>query len=328
VDLKLKIIGVLEGKKGDFVSGGALAKELAVSRNAIWKAIESLRSDGYDISAVTNKGYRMEKKGDTISEAGIVSQLKTDGLFRIDVRRLVTSTNTLLRDIAAKGAPEGYVLVAEEQTAGKGRLGRGFHSPAGHGVYFSLLLRPGAQTGDSSLITSAAAVASARAIENVFGVRVGIKWVNDLFADGKKVCGILTEAVLGMESGMIESAILGIGINITSPPEGFPDELKGIATALTDRSKGRDGERCRLIAETLDIFWSYYQNLAGRRFLDEYRQRSIILGQDILVLSGDETRPARALAINDDCGLEVRYEDGKTATLRSGEVSIRSINNL
>jgi len=323
VNVRSKLLKLLEENEDTFISGNSLANELSVSRNAIWKAVETLRAEGYDISAGTNKGYRLENRGDILSETGIASHIKTAGVFRLDVRKSVTSTNTVLRDLAAEGVPEGYVVAAGEQTAGKGRQGRAFYSPARHGVYFSLLLKPGSKTDDAALITSAAAVAAAQAIERVLGVRVGIKWVNDLYAEGKKVCGILTEAVFGMESGTVESAVLGIGINITRPEEGFRKEIANVATALTDRSAGRDSERCRIIAATLDNFWRYYQNLAGRGFLDEYRARSVILGQDIFVLSGGEKRPGRAIAIDDDCRLIVRYEDGETAALNSGEVSVR-----
>ena len=323
MSVKSRLLKILGDNNDAYVSGAELAEELSVSRSAVWKAVETLRAEGYLISGVSNKGYRLDKSGDVLSSEGIAGCLRTAGVFEVEVRKKVTSTNTVMRELALKGAPEGFVLAAEEQTAGKGRLGRKFYSPAGHGVYFSLLLRPGSITGDASLITSAAAVAAARAIEEVFGVRVGIKWVNDLFAEGKKVCGILTEAVFNMESGMIETAILGIGINVTRPQHGFPEEIGHIAAALTERMQGKDGERCRLIAATLDNFWASYQNLAAREFLSEYRERSIIIGQHIYVLSGDGQRPATALAIDDDCGLLVRYGNGETAKLASGEVSIR-----
>ena len=296
----------------------------------------------------------------------------------MEVRETVNSTSSVLREMAAKGAPEGLVIVAEEQTAGKGRLGRSFYSPRGHGVYFSILLRPGVKAEDTTLITSAAAVAAARAIESVFGVHVGIKWVNDLMLNGKKVCGILTEATFGAGSSVAESAILGIGINISTPAAGFPGELAGVAAALTDRAggggagrclvdgdaaadgadgwcsavedadggdadggdtvagdavAGPGGERCRLIASVLDEFWRFYKNLPAREFLAEYRARSIVLGKEVYVVSGDARKPARALAIDDDCRLVVRYynglargePDGMTAALDSGEVSVRGI---
>ena len=261
--------------------------------------------------------------GDVLSAPGIEAYIKTPGVFCIEVRKTVTSTNTLLREMAAAGVPEGTVLAAAEQTAGRGRQKRSFYSPEGHGAYFSLLLRPESQTRDCALITSAAAVAAARAIEEIIGVNVGIKWVNDLYAQGKKVCGILTEAVFGMESGFVESAVLGIGINITKPENGFPPEIADIAGALTDRTRGAGGERCRLIAAALDNFWGYYRNLAAREFLDEYRARSIVPGENIYVISDESRRPALAIAIDDNCGLIVRFEDGETATLNSGEVSIK-----
>jgi len=320
---KSELLRILERSGGAVVSGGAIAKKLSISRNAIWKAVEALRAQGYDITAVTNKGYRLERDGDILSTAGIAAHVKTQGVFEVEVRKSVTSTNMLVREMAAQGAPEGLVLAAEEQTAGKGRQGKAFHSPMGHGVYFSLLLRPGSKTSEAPLITSAAAVAAAEAIESVMAVRVGIKWVNDLFMSDMKVCGILTEAVFGMESGVVESAVLGIGINLTRPDDGFPEELADVATALTDRSTGKDGERCRLIAEILDNFWGYYQNLGKREFLDEYRARSIVLGKNVNVHSFGAITPAEVLEIDNDCGLVVRYENGEEATLSSGDVSIK-----
>jgi len=276
------------------------------------------------------RGYESGKNcrddsGDVLTAREICGHIKTTGVFSVEARESVASTNTLLRELAAQGAPEGLVVAAERQTAGKGRLGRRFHSPPGHGVYFSLLLRPGRALWDAALVTSAAAVAAARAIEETVGVRVGIKWVNDLFLDGKKVCGILTEATLGLENSTVLSAVVGIGINVTMPEEGFPEELDRIAAALHAGDTGVRGERCRLIAATLDNFWAYYRNLPAREFLDEYRARSIVLGRDIQVISPKGETSARALAIDDDCRLVVRYEDGSTAALGSGEISVRPI---
>jgi len=325
LSVKSELFKLLHSSDGDFISGGAIAKKLAVSRNAIWKAVEALRLEGYNIDAVTNKGYRLADSADVLSAAGVMSHIKTVDVFTVEVRNTVTSTNTVVRELAAEGAHEGYVLVAQEQTAGKGRQGRGFYSPAGHGVYFSLLLRPCLKTNEASLITSAAAVAVARAIEDVFGISAGIKWVNDLFVNGKKVCGILTEAVFDMESGLVESAVLGIGVNITKPEAGFPDDIKDVASSLADRNAGKDSERCRLIASTLDYFWAFYQNLGAREFLQEYRSRSIILDRDIEIMSPDGIKFAKALEIDDDCGLLVQYKDGETTTLNSGDVRIKAV---
>ena len=319
---KVRLIKMLEKSKEQYISGNSLANELTVSRNAIWKAVKSLRMDGYTIMAATNKGYRLESSGDTLTKEGIVSHLKNIGIFNVEVRKTVTSTNTVLREIAAKGVPEGFVLAAEGQTAGKGRMGREFHSPVGHGVYFSLLLRPQLWAGDAALMTSAAAVAATQAIEDITGIHAGIKWVNDLYVKGKKVCGILTEAEFSMESGLIESVLLGIGINVTRPEKELPRALKEIAGTLTEKTEVNNSERCRIIASTLDYFWKYYQNLSAREFLTEYRARSIVIGQDIYVIERDGKRPAKAIAINDNCELTVRYETGETETLNSGEVSL------
>ena len=314
-----------------------------------------------------NLTSKFDCSGDDLSASGIHVLLENADVFKIEIRDSVTSTNSLLREMAAAvptgamstGAfsargfstgvistdpvsvktfdiPEGYVLVAKEQTAGKGRMGRSFYSPGGHGAYFSLLLRPGCGSDDAVLITAAAAVAAAEAIEDVTGVRAGIKWVNDLLVGEKKVCGILTEAVFNMESSLIESAVLGIGINITRPDDGFPDGLENIAAPLIERrSKGAD-LRGRLIAATLDHFWGYYAEpraenpdlpprrleLTKRRFLDEYRSRSVILGRYVDVHSCDGKKRAKAVDIDDNCALIVRFDNGGFLTLNSGEVSI------
>ena len=323
MSVKTQLLKLLDNSREVYISGSSLASELSVSRNAVWKAVESLRADGYEILAITNKGYRLADRGDILSDVSIAAHIKTEGVFRFDIRKSVTSTNTVLRELAVKGAPEGTVVVAEEQTAGKGRMGRSFHSPAGHGVYFSLLLRPGAKTNEATLITAAAAVATAQAIEEVVGVHVGIKWVNDLYSDEKKVCGILTEATFDMESGLMESAVLGIGVNVTTPENGYPEGIEVIAAALTNRQTCKDGVRCRLIAATLDNFWEFYNKLSARMFLDEYRARSILLGRDIYVLSQEDKQAARVLEIDKECRLVVRFENGEVATIGSGEVSIK-----
>ena len=320
---KTQLLEILAKNQTTYTSGAKLAAELTISRNAVWKAIENLREDGYSIAAATNKGYRLTYHSDILTEASITSHIMNTAAYTLDVRKTVTSTNAVLRELATAGAPEGYVVVADEQTSGKGRMGRTFHSPAGHGVYFSILLRPGPKSADASLITSAAAVAAAQAIEEVLGMSVGIKWVNDLFLDGKKVCGILTEASFDMENGYIESAILGIGINVTTPDDGYPDEIKDIAVSLASGQSATAGERCRLIASTLDNFWGYYADLSERRFLDEYRKRSILIGRSINVITHDGIIKAQAIAIDDDCRLIVRYENGETRRLNSGEVSVR-----
>jgi BirA family biotin operon repressor/biotin-[acetyl-CoA-carboxylase] ligase len=323
LDLKEQVLETLENNKGQYVSGNELAEKHYVSRNAVWKAVKALQEEGHRISAVTNKGYCLDTDSDIFSAQSICKYLHdTDYPFRLEVHKTVTSTNTVLKQLAARGEAEGLVVVAEEQTAGKGRLGRSFFSPNGTGVYFSLLLRPKVNAGDATLITTAAAVSVAKAIETVTESKAEIKWVNDVFCGGKKVCGILTEGSFDMESGGLEYAVLGIGINVSRPVNDFPQEISNVATGISDGEASAE-LRSRLIAETLKCFWAYYKNLPDKSFLQEYKKRSFVLGRDILVLSGNTTKKARAIDLDDECRLIVRYEDGLTETLSSGEVSIR-----
>ena len=262
--------------------------------------------------------------GDVLTKEGIVAHLRNPDIFQIDVRKSVTSTNTVLKEASGTGLPQGYVIAAETQTAGKGRQGRSFYSPQGHGVYFSVLLKFGEKSAETALITCAAAVAAARAIEDVFEKKVGIKWVNDLFLNGKKVCGILTEANIDMKDGRVESAVLGIGINITKPPNGYPREIENIATSLIG-SNAADNSYCRTIAKTLDYFWEYYLNLSALEFLEQYIHRSILIGKDVYVMFQSEKRLANVITIDDMCRLVVRYENGEVAALDSGEVRVLGI---
>ena len=324
MELKNQVLEALERSKGRFLSGSELAGSLFVSRNAVWKAINALKSEGHDIQAVTNKGYCLAPESGVMSTASIGKHLGTlKDIFRVDVLKSVDSTNTALKSRASQGAPEGTVVVAEEQTGGKGRQGRRFYSPAGTGIYCSILLRPSLRALDATLITTAAAVAVASSIETVTGIDAKIKWVNDVFCHGKKVCGILTEGSFDMESGGLEYAVLGIGVNIKKPEAGYPPELLNVAGALYEDSGPEVETRSRLIAEILNKFWGYYKNLTDKLFLAEYKARSFIIGRDVDVVTGDSLRKARALDIDGDCRLVVCFEDGSVEALSSGEVSIR-----
>lgn len=324
MELKDQVLDALEKNKGAYLSGAALANQLHVSRNAVWKAVKALEADGHAIRAVTNKGYCLAEEDDILSPAAIKKHLgEFAGVLDIDVYKSLDSTNTLLKKLAGQGAPEGKVVAAEEQTAGRGRFGRTFYSPAGTGVYFSLLLRPDTTAADATRITTAAAVAVARSLETVAGAAAGIKWVNDVFVSGKKVCGILTEGAFDMESGGMEYVVLGIGINVAPPEAGFPGELHDIAAAVT--SAAAPGLKSRLIADILKRFWYYYKNLSDKSYLADYKSKSIILGREIDVLSGDGARRALALDIDADSRLIVRYEDGTIGALASGEVRIRPV---
>lgn len=234
----------------------------------------------------------------------------------------LASTNETAKDLAAQGAPEGTVVIAEHQTAGKGRMNRSFFSPRGTGIYMSLILRPNLLAKQALWMTTAAATAVAEAIETLTGKSTLIKWVNDVFCGGKKVCGILTEGTWNMEDGQLEYAILGIGINVAEPEDGFPNALQSIAGAVSDNPD--PSFRIRLMANVLERFWSDYTHLPDRAYLSRYQSKSLLQGKSVSVLRGDQSRRAYAGEIDEDFRLFVRYENGETEWLSSGEVSIRS----
>lgn len=240
------------------------------------------------------------------------------------VRETVPSTNTLLREWAEKGAPHGTVLLSAAQTAGRGRRDRVFFSPDGSGLYLSILLRPRLPAAESLLLTTCAAASTALAIEALTGERAGIKWVNDVFLHGKKVCGILTEGAVDGTTGALRYAIVGIGVNVLPPAEGFPTDLAEVAGAVFPSGTETEGLREKLAAAILTRFFSYCSRLREAPFFEDYRSRSLALGQPIRVLERGRERPAVALELAPDFSLLVREEDGTVTALSSGEVQIRA----
>ena len=323
MSLRERILEALMEAKGGFVSGEKLAARFGVSRAAVWKAVNALRKEAYEVEAVPKKGYRLIS-GDVLSPEGILALLKTGFPYRPVCRRLVTSTNTELKELAARGAEEGTVLLAEEQTAGRGRLGRSFYSPFGSGLYMSILLKPEQLPTKAARLTTMAACAAALAIEELTGRDVGIKWVNDLYMDGKKVCGILTEASMSLESGRLERAVVGIGVNLREPEGGFPPELRSIVGAVWGADCGETNLRNTLAARILDRFADYYLNQETDNCFLAYKQRSFLLGREINILHPDGSHtPATALNVDRNYRLVVRLADGREALLNSGEVSVR-----
>jgi len=320
MSVKDAVLARLLNRRGEYLSGEELANALNVSRSAVWKTIGQLREDGYRIEAVTNRGYCLTG-GDVLSREGILAHLRTPGLD-VEVCPCVSSTNTLLKAEAENGAPEGRVIVAGEQTAGRGRLGRSFFSPPGTGLYLSLLLRPKESAEAALRITTAAAVAVCEAIEALSGREAKIKWVNDVYLDGKKVCGILTEASLDLESGGLHYAILGIGVNALTPEGGFPEDLREIAGAVFEAG-GAPELRCRLAAEILDRFLACYRAEHPAALFERYRARCFVLGRRVTVLSGGiAIGEGEAVGLEQDYRLRLRYDDGTEGLLQSGEVSV------
>lgn len=304
------------------ISGEELAARLDLSRTAVWKAVEQLRADGYLIESAPRRGYRLLSKSDVLSEEGIRKFLRSPDL-RLRCFTEIGSTNTALKELANRGEGVGLALVAGRQTAGRGRMGRSFFSPEDSGVYLSLLLRPDMPADQATGITACAAVAAAETLEELSGRKVGIKWVNDLLVEGKKVCGILTEASLDCENGQLSYAVVGIGVNALEPAGGFPEELRDIAGAVFPE-RSLPELRCRLAAGILDRLWRYCGGETLQDCFEAYRSRSLVLGQEVELLSpGKEPERALVLDLERDYALRVRLSDGSERRVLSGEVRVR-----
>ena len=327
------VLSLLEQHRGGLLSGSEIGEALGISRAAVWKAIHSLREDGHQIDAVTNRGYGLSEESDLLTVAGIFVHLRHREVEAqmIHIRKQTGSTNQDAKALALEGAAHGTFLLADEQTAGRGRLGRSFHSPKGTGLYLSMVLRPGGTLAAAVPITQAAAVAVCRALSVTEGLELSIKWVNDLFLNGKKVCGILTEAVSDFETGHIEALILGIGINVAPPTAGFPPEIRKVAGTLADGELDANEDmatdsaplsRNRLAAAIIDELLDILPELETLTFLEEYRQRCFILGQRVTVQRGNDSFEAIAVSIDATGGLVVETDDGRQVTLNSGEVSL------
>lgn len=299
-------------KSDGYISGQVLAEKFSKSRAAVWKAIKSLKKDGYDIDAVTNKGYMLTEKNDIIKPRSIKAIIGND----IDViyYPTVDSTNNVCKKLLANGKKGSFLVAADEQTAGRGRQGKSFFSPARTGVYFSLVIRPGSTLSSAVAVTTASAVAVCRAIESLSNKNPKIKWVNDVYLDGKKICGILTEAVTNFEDGTVDSLIIGIGINIST--EKFPRDIDMAGSLNADINKNS------LIGEVVNRLLSILRCESGD-FIDYYRSRSMVIGQRIKFIKDRKVTPATAIAIDEKGGLEVELENGERQILRSGEISIR-----
>ncbi len=323
MNLKQKVLSFLENNRGESVSGGKLATELGVTRSAVWKAIKSLQDEGYSIQAVTNKGYCLTKENDILSVESIKPYIENiENPLEIIVLKTVDSTNNYAKTLAQQGAKEGTIIISEEQTAGKGRLGRKFYSPSSSGIYMSIVVRPKMSIQKSLMITTATAVIVSKAIEAISYLPTQIKWVNDIYAGDKKLCGILTEASIDCETGGLEYAIVGIGINVSTVNDSFPDDIKNIATSIYPHRQIRP-IRSALIGEILTQFFKGIESFGDGAHMSEYRERSMLIGQEINVIMGDKIIPARAIDIDDDAKLIVLYENGEIGELNSGEVSVR-----
>lgn len=317
--IKDKVLARLNNSSGELVSGGELARELGVTRNSIWKAINQLKKEGYDVTSHSNQGYLLNGMVDIINEEKILPKLPNGA--QIIILDSATSSNDVLKELAQKGEAHGSLVVVKSQTNGRGRMGRSFISKSEDGLYFSFLLRPSMLATEALNITVICAVALAQAIEQTSGANAQIKWVNDIYINEKKCAGILTEAQLNFECGTLDYCIVGIGVNVLTPKEGFDKEISEIATAIFENS-APCGYKTKLLAKFFSCFYKYYNSIESKEFMLEYKNRSNLIGKDVDVYVGDKITHGTVCDIDENARLVVKAEDGLHA-FSSGEARVR-----
>lgn len=315
-----EVLSLLETHKGEAVSGERIARALNLSRNAVWKAVKALRADGHLIESLGKHGYRLSEESDVLSAEGIKSFLCEREDVDVHVFPSLASTNITAKELAIHGAMHGTVVFADTQNAGRGRFGRSFYSPPGCGLYMSVVLKPERLPFDNpTIITSIAAALTLEAIEALTGLPVRVKWVNDLYINEKKICGILTEAVMNVESGAIDFLVVGIGVNVNTPGKVFPDELNSNISSILIESEA-PLSRCRLAAEILSRIIDLRDPAPS---LALYREKLLYVGERVTVHAPGGKYEAVILSVDDECHLRVRTDDGRETVLSSGEISIR-----
>ncbi len=318
------VLYLLKQQNG-FVSGEEISEKIGISRAAVNTAVKTLRSEGYSIESSTNKGYCLTEGEEHLILGEILPFLSIDRAKRVIMLDNVTSTNTFLKKAAGNGAEIGTCVIADAQTAGKGRFGRHFESAKGAGIYLSYLLdTAGLSPAVMSEITAWGAVAVREAIEKVCEIPCGIKWVNDLVINRKKVCGILTELSVEAESGRIQTAVMGIGMNVNQDAGDFSSEIRPIATSLKIEA-GQSFSRAKLCAEIIKRLDQLCRDFPSKReyYLTQYRKHTVILGKSVTVIRGEEKKQGRAVSIDNHFGLTIQYKSGQTETVTGGEVSIK-----
>lgn len=324
--MKQEILRILSLNKDKFVSGEEVSEKLKVSRTAVWKHINALKKDGYIIESQSRLGYRLIEKPDLLLPEEVNMNLKTGFIgSQIKYFSSIDSTNNEAKKLAQMGEKEGTVVIAEEQTGGRGRRGRAWSSPFGMGIWVSIILRPQIPPVDAPGLTLVAAVAAAKAVRSVTGLPVRIKWPNDLMLNSKKVGGILTE--LSAEIEVVNFIVVGIGINVNN--ESFPEELKKIATSLKiEQTKKEKLDRVQLLCELLHRFEEEYLKFTGGRqkeILKQWREFSDTLGRFVRISGHNDIIEGKAVDIDETGALLVEKEDGSLERIISGDVSLKNV---
>ncbi|MDE6276024.1 MAG: biotin--[acetyl-CoA-carboxylase] ligase [Clostridia bacterium] len=324
MSLKQQVLQLLENGRGQALSGQQLAQALGVSRASVWKSIKSLQQDGYQIIATTNKGYILQENNDILSEQSLRACLapKYAGIDVVALKSTVSTNAEAMTRLISGQLKHGALIVADEQTGGRGRMGKTFFSPQ-KGIYMSVALCKSIENmQDVMIITPAAAVAAQRSIEKLAGIDTKIKWVNDLYIGKKKVCGILTQADIDFESGKAGTFIVGIGINFVE--QNFPDDIKDKACSLFEGQPTIT--RSQLIADIYDNLMTLTDDLKSRSFMQEYKAHSMVIGKEISYTINREEKRGKVIDVDNDGGLVIQEGDN-IRKLTCGEISIRSAEN-
>lgn len=320
--MRQEVLDYLLAHKGEFVSGQKISESLGISRTAVWKHIRMLKRRGYVIESYTKKGYCLKEAPQLLSEAAILNGLTTKYIGRQLVYLEKTgSTNTVAKKLAASGAAEGTVVIAEEQTGGRGRLTRSFWSPYGKGLWFSVILRPDFPPMEVSKMTLLAAVAICKALRAQGLSGCGIKWPNDILVNGKKLVGILTELNASVEK--INYIVMGIGINTSITEKDLPAELQGILTSLA--LEGVQADRAALLQAVLKELEDLYEVAKHDGFapvLALWKELSCMLGKEVTVTSINRSFSGKALDLDENGNLLVQTENGLEKVL-AGDVRVR-----
>lgn len=325
--MKDKILHLLKENGGNFISGQTISEKLNVSRTAIWKYINILKKEGYHIDSMSKKGYKLTFSPDILSFEEISENLTTKyigkNLFYFES---LDSTNTKAKELASKDATHGTVVISEEQTSGKGRLGRVFVSPKRKGIWMSIIIRPDIEPLKVPKITQVGAAALVKTFEN-FNIKVQVKWPNDIILNNKKLCGILTE--MSGELNKVSYVVMGIGINANLDKEDFPEDLRDKATSISIET-GNYIKRKEFVSILINTFEKLYEEFVEedniKTSVSICRDHSLLIGKEIKIINRNEEIFAKALDLDENGELVVEFKDGSIHKIFSGEVSIRGIN--
>ncbi len=322
--MRKRILELLRASGSEPVSGEEISRQLEISRTAVWKHVQTLKEEGYAIDSLPKRGYVLRSIPNKLYPQEISACLKTQWLGRaVCYQELVDSSNNLAKSLANGGCPDGLVVVAEEQGAGKGRLSRGWASPKGKGLWFSVVLKPSFLPEEAPKCTLLAAVAVVKAVNSIKGVKAAIKWPNDILLNGRKLVGILTE--MNAEFGHINHIVIGIGLNTHAVPEDYPEDVREIAISVADVAQ-EEFSRVGLLAAILKNMEELYEQACSQGFapvFEEWRRYSCTLGQEVKVIAPDMTYYGTALDIDEQGLLIVRKQDGTIEKVVAGDVSIR-----